>query len=130
MEVFLFITIKLFVATIKIQIGMYLMINYREVGRLFGFQEYDAPVLEHEELYTRKAGEEITQQMYNFIDKAGRPVALRPELTPSLARILLKLGSQVVFPVKWFSIPQCWRYFLVCKGFVRYLRFESGSNKR
>lgn len=66
--------------------------------------------VQHEELYVRKAGEEITQQMYNFKDKADRPVALRPEMTPSLARMVLKAGSSIVMPVKWFSIPQCWRY--------------------
>lgn len=54
--------------------------------------------------------------MYNFTDKAGRPVALRPELTPSLARMVLKMGSQIVFPIKWFSIPQCWRFEQTTRG--------------
>ena len=56
--------------------------HFRAVARLFGFLEYDAPVLEHEILYTRKAGEEITAQMYNFVDKGGYNVTLRPEMTP------------------------------------------------
>jgi histidyl-tRNA synthetase len=97
------------------------------VARLFGFQEYDAPILEHEELYVRKAGggEEITQQMYNFKDKADRAVALRPELTPSLARIVLKLGSNISFPIKWFSIPQCWRYMHSLPLHVVFMRYKS-----
>eukprot|EP01111_Echinosteliopsis_oligospora_P010312 TRINITY_DN3182_c3_g1_i1.p1 TRINITY_DN3182_c3_g1~~TRINITY_DN3182_c3_g1_i1.p1 ORF type:complete len:538 (-),score=217.87 TRINITY_DN3182_c3_g1_i1:32-1621(-) len=90
--------------------------HWREVARLFAFQEFDTPILEHEELYVRKAGEEITAQMYNFKDKADRPVALRPELTPSLARLILKLGNQVSFPLKWFSIPQCWRFEQTTRG--------------
>ena len=57
----------------------------------FGFEEFDAPVLESEELYVRKAGEEITTQLYNFEDKGGRRVALRPELTPSLARLVMQV---------------------------------------
>ncbi|CAE8599983.1 unnamed protein product, partial [Polarella glacialis] len=69
----------------------YLFGKFREVAGLYGFQEYDAPVLEHEELYKRKAGEEITQQMYNFVDKEGALVTLRPEMTPSLARMVLSL---------------------------------------
>ena len=58
--------------------------NFDDAALLHGFQEYDAPVLESEELYTRKQGEEITQQLYNFKDKGDRKVALRPEMTPSL----------------------------------------------
>ena len=60
-----------------------------QVSLAFGFEEFDAPVLESEELYIRKAGEEITQQLYNFEDKGGRRVALRPEITPSLARLIM-----------------------------------------
>jgi histidyl-tRNA synthetase len=90
--------------------------KWKEIARLYAFQEYDAPILEHEELYVRKAGEEITQQMYNFKDKAERAVALRPEMTPSLARIILKSGSSLVMPLKWFSIPQCWRFEQTVRG--------------
>ena len=63
--------------------------NFDDAALLHGFQEYDAPVLESEELYTRKQGEEITQQLYNFKDKGDRKVALRPEMTPSLARMVM-----------------------------------------
>lgn len=72
----------------------WLFAKFRETARLFAFQEYDAPVLEKEELYKRKAGEEITQQMYNFRDKDGKDVTLRPEMTPTLARMILSLGDR------------------------------------
>lgn len=89
--------------------------NFREVSRLFGFEEVDFPVLESEELFVRKAGEEITQQLYNFEDKGGRRVALRPELTPSLARLVLQKG-RLGQPLKWFAIGQCWRYERMTRG--------------
>lgn len=69
-----------------------------------------------EELYVRKAGEEITDQLYCFEDKGGRRVALRPELTPSLARLALQRGKALVLPAKWFSIGQCWRYERATRG--------------
>jgi histidyl-tRNA synthetase len=90
--------------------------HFRQVSRLFGFEEYDAPVVESEELYTRKAGEEIVQQLYTFEDKSGRHLALRPEMTPSLARLVLQRGKSLALPLKWFSIPQCWRYERMTRG--------------
>ena len=81
-----------------------------------GFEEYDAPVLESEELYTRKAGEEIVGQLYNFEDKGGRKVALRPEMTPSLARMVMARSGALALPIKWYSIPQCWRYERTQRG--------------
>lgn len=81
-----------------------------------GFEEYDAPVLETEELYTRKSGEEITQQLYNFEDKGGRKVALRPEMTPTLARMVMARSGALALPIKWYSIPQCWRYERTQRG--------------
>ena len=86
--------------------------RFRSAAREHGFEEYDAPVLEHEDLYTRKQGEEITQQLYGFEDKGGRRVALRPEMTPSLARMVMARAGALPTPIKWFSIPQCWRYEL------------------
>ena len=74
--------------------------NFDNAALLHGFQEYDAPVLEHEELYTRKQGEEITQQLYNFQDKGDRKVALRPEMTPSLARMVLSRAGALPMPIK------------------------------
>ncbi|MCP4869869.1 MAG: histidine--tRNA ligase [Proteobacteria bacterium] len=90
--------------------------HFREVARQYGFEEYDAPVVETEDLYIRKAGEEITGQLYNFADKKGRRLALRPEMTPSLARMILAKGGALKLPVKWFSIPQCWRYERMTRG--------------
>jgi histidyl-tRNA synthetase len=94
----------------------YLFGTFHEVARSFGFEEYDTPILESEELYIRKAGEEITEQMYNFISKDGHRVALRPEMTPSLARLLLGRGKAQLYPCKWYSIPQCWRYETITRG--------------
>lgn len=96
--------------------------KFRDTAALYGFQEYDAPVLENEELYKRKAGEEITEQMYNFKDKEGAAVTLRPEMTPSLARMVLQLmraetgAIAAVLPLKWFSVPQCWRFETTQRG--------------
>ena len=90
--------------------------SWRNVARTYGFSEYDAPVLESEALYVRKAGEEVTEQLYNFIDKGNRTVALRPEMTPSLARMVLAKGGGLPLPLKWFSIPQCWRYERMTRG--------------
>lgn len=94
----------------------------RKTGLEFGFKEYDAPVLEHVELYERKAGEEISSQMYAFTDKEGARVTLRPEMTPSLARMVLNLTNlatgevRATLPLKWFSIPQCWRFETTQRG--------------
>jgi len=90
--------------------------HWKEVARIYGFEEYDSPVLESEALYIRKAGEEVTQQLYNFEDKGGRRVALRPEMTPSLARMVMAKGKGLTLPVKWFSLPQCWRYERMTRG--------------
>lgn len=90
--------------------------HWREVAKTYGFSEYDAPVLESESLYTRKAGEEVTQQLYNFVDKGDRAVALRPEMTPSLARMVMAKKGGLPLPLKWFSIPQCWRYERMTRG--------------
>ena len=90
--------------------------HFRAVAKLYAFEEYDAPLLEAETLYTRKAGEEIVGQLYNFKDKGDRPVALRPEMTPSLARMILQKGKALPMPARWFSIPQCWRYERMTRG--------------
>lgn len=98
----------------EMRVRNWLFGHFREVARAFGFDEFDAPVLETEDLYVRKAGEEITQQLYNFEDKGGRRVALRPEMTPSLARMVM--ARKPTPPLKWFSIPQCWRYERTTRG--------------
>ena len=81
-----------------------------------GFEEYDTCVLEHEDLYIRKAGDEISKQLFSFEDKSGRRLSLRPEMTPSLARLVLQHNKSLSFPIKWFSMPQCFRYERMTKG--------------
>jgi len=98
------------------RIRNFLFNSFRRVATSMGFEEYDAPVLESEELYIRKGGEEITQQMFNFVTKGGHRVALRPEMTPSLARLVLAKGKALSLPVKWYAIPQCWRYETITRG--------------
>ena len=98
------------------RIRNWLFDNFRAAARSHGFEEYDSSVLEHEDLYTRKQGEEITQQLYNFEDKGGRRVTLRPEMTPSLARMVMARAGAMPPPIKWFSIPQCWRYERTQRG--------------
>jgi histidyl-tRNA synthetase len=100
----------------EMRLRNYLFDSFHRVAKSFGFEEYDAPVLESEELYVRKAGEEITEQMFNFVTKDNHRVALRPEMTPSLARLLLGKGKALLLPVKWYSIPQCWRYEAITRG--------------
>ncbi|XP_057438293.1 histidine--tRNA ligase, chloroplastic/mitochondrial-like isoform X2 [Lotus japonicus] len=90
--------------------------HFKEVSRLYGFEEVDFPVLESEALYTRKAGEEIKDQLYCFEDRGNRRVALRPELTPSLARLVIQKGKSVSLPLKWFTVGQCWRYERMTRG--------------
>lgn len=90
--------------------------QWRSVSKQYGFSEYDAPVLEAEALFTRKAGEEVTEQLYHFVDQGNRAVALRPEMTPSLARMVLAKNGGLPLPLKWFAIPQCWRYERMTRG--------------
>src|SRR5262245_51718781 len=89
--------------------------HFRAVSRAFGFEEVDAPVLEHEELFTRKAAEEIVEQLYHFELHEHR-YALRPEITPSLARMVLARKGALRLPLRWSSLPQCWRYERMQRG--------------
>ena len=90
--------------------------KFHDAAKSHGFEEYDAPVLETEEIYTRKAGDEIVSQLYSFEDKGGRRVSLRPEMTPSLARMVMARSGTLPTPIKWYSIPQCWRYERTQRG--------------
>jgi histidyl-tRNA synthetase len=92
---------------------------WREVSRRYGFEEYDGPPLEPLELYVEKSGEEIVRQLYNFEDKGGRGVALRPEMTPSLARMVGARARGLRKPVRWFSVPQLFRYERQQRGRLR-----------
>ena len=89
---------------------------WKEVAERYGFEQYDNCVLESEELYIRKAGDEISGQLYNFEDKGGRRLALRPEMTPSLARMVMSRARNTRFPLRWWSIPQCFRYERMQRG--------------
>lgn len=106
----------------EMRIRNWLFDHFRQTALAFGFQEYDAPVLEHTALYERKAGEEIVDQMYAFVDQEEHRVTLRPEMTPSLARLVLQRTNLTTgecresLPLKWFSIPQCWRFEATQRG--------------
>lgn len=93
--------------------------TWREVARRYGFQEYDGPPLEPLELYTEKSGPEIVQQLYNFTDKGDREVAMRPEMTPTLARMAGARAGALRKPIKWFAIPQLFRYERQQRGRLR-----------
>ncbi len=92
---------------------------WRAVAHRFGFVEYDGPPLEPLDLYTRKSGEEIVGQLYNFEDKGGREVALRPEMTPTFARMAGARANALRKPVRWFSVPQLFRYERQQRGRLR-----------
>jgi histidyl-tRNA synthetase len=94
----------------------YILQTWRDVARRFGFVEYDGPPLESLELYTRKSGDEIVGQLYNFKDKGDRDVALRPEMTPTFARMVGARANALRKPIRWFSIPQLFRYERQQKG--------------
>ena len=89
------------------------------MGARYGFTEYDGPPLEPLELYTRKSGDEIVAQLYEFEDKGGRAVALRPEMTPTFARMIAARAAGLPKPVRWFSIPQLFRYERPQRGRLR-----------
>jgi histidyl-tRNA synthetase len=93
--------------------------KWRETARRYGFREYDGPPLESLELFTIKSGDEIVGQLYNFTDKGERAVALRPEITPTLARMIAAHERSYKKPIKWFAIPQLFRYERQQKGRLR-----------
>jgi histidyl-tRNA synthetase len=97
----------------------YVFNQWREAARRYGFREYDGPPLESLELFTTKSGDEIVGQLYNFTDKGDRAVALRPEMTPTLARMVAAHERNYKKPIKWFAIPQLFRYERQQKGRLR-----------
>jgi len=97
----------------------YLFENWRRVARSFGFQEYDGPTLEPTELYKRKSGEELKTQLFRFVDQGGRDVCLRPEMTPTLARLVAARAREYRKPIKWFSISPFFRFEKPQKGRLR-----------
>lgn len=106
-----------------LQFRTWLFSTWRQVAARFAFKEYDCPILEKQELYKRKGGDDIVNEMYSFVDADSVAVALRPEMTPSLARLILSKTSadhtSLLLPLRWFSIPQCWRFENVQRGRLR-----------
>jgi histidyl-tRNA synthetase len=98
----------------------YIFDTWRKTLLACGFVEYDTSIIEQAEIYLAKSGEELGgKQLYNFHDKSDRHIALRPEMTPSLARIVADKYSELRFPLRWFSIPNCFRYEAPQKGRLR-----------
>ncbi len=93
--------------------------TWRRIARRYACTEYDGPPLEPLELYTQKSGDEIVGQLYNFEDKGGRAVAMRPEMTPTFARMVAARAQALRKPVRWFSVPQLFRYERQQKGRLR-----------
>jgi histidyl-tRNA synthetase len=93
--------------------------GWRTAATSFGFQEYDAPVLEPLELYKTKSGDEIEAQLFSFTDKGGREVSLRPEMTPTVCRMVGEKAGALKRPIKWFSIAEFYRYERAQKGRLR-----------
>ena len=93
--------------------------RWRETARRYGFREYDGPPLEPLELYTNKSGDEIVAQLFNFTDKGERAVSMRPEMTPTVARMVATAERAYKKPIKWFSLPQLFRYEKQQKGRLR-----------
>lgn len=98
----------------------YIFSKWAEVCERFGYEEYDSPILEPLELYTAKSGEEIVnEQTYTFEDRGGRNVAIRPEMTPTISRMVAAKRQELNYPVRWYSIPNLWRYERPQRGRLR-----------
>lgn len=98
----------------------YIFSVWRKVAQRYGYEEYSAPLLENIELYTNKTSDEIVnEQTYNFTDRGGRNVVLRPEMTPSVSRMVAARRQELGYPLRWFSIPDCWRYERPQRGRTR-----------
>jgi histidyl-tRNA synthetase len=93
-----------------------IFLAWADAATQHGFQRFEAPVVETFELLARKAGEEVSQQIYHFEDKSNRQLALRPEVTPSLVRMVSARQQEIVFPAKWWTIGQCFRYERMTRG--------------
>ncbi len=97
----------------------YIFARWRDVARRYGFIEWDGPILESTELYKKKSGAEIVDQLFNFTDKGEREIAMRPELTPTLARVVAAHEREFKKPLKWFSIGEFFRYEKQQRGRLR-----------
>ncbi len=103
----------------SLDLRRYIFDTWRGTAERYGFREYDGPPIEELGLYTKKSGDEIVGQLYNFNDKGDRDVSLRPEMTPTLARMAASHTRNYKKPIKWFSIPQLFRYERQQKGRLR-----------
>ena len=103
----------------SLDLRRYIFDTWRGTAERYGFREYDGPPIEELDLYTKKSGDEIVGQLYNFTDKGDRNVSLRPEMTPTLARMAASHTRNYKKPIKWFSIPQLFRYERQQKGRLR-----------
>lgn len=102
------------------RIQKYMFNKLRQVAESFGYQEYDAPILEPFEIYAAKSGEEIVnEQLYSFEDKGGRHMAIRPEMTPSVSRMVAARRQELAYPLRLYSIPNLWRYERPQRGRLR-----------
>ena len=97
----------------------YIIATWREVARRYGFVEYDGPLLEPVELYKKKSGGELLGQLFDFTDKGNRHVSIRPEMTPTLARMVIAREREFKKPLRWFSASQFFRYEKQQKGRLR-----------
>lgn len=98
----------------------YMFQKWRTVAERFGYEEYDAPILEPLEIYLAKTGEEIVkEQTYTFEDRGGRIVAMRPEMTPTVSRMVAAKRQELAYPLRWYSIPNLWRYERPQRGRLR-----------
>ena len=98
----------------------YMFGTWREVAERFGYEEYDAPTLEPLEIYLAKTGEEIVnEQTYSFKDRGGRQVVIRPEMTPTVSRMVAARRQELAYPLRWYSIPNLWRYERPQRGRLR-----------
>ncbi|HEY5442581.1 MAG TPA: histidine--tRNA ligase [Candidatus Saccharimonadales bacterium] len=98
----------------------YMFAKWREVAERFGYEEYDAPILEPLEIYLAKTGEEIVnEQTYSFEDRGGRKVVIRPEMTPTVSRMVAAKRQELAYPLRWYSIPNLWRYERPQRGRLR-----------
>jgi len=97
----------------------YIIAKWREVARCYGFVEYDGPMLETVELYKKKSGGELVGQLFDFVDKGERHVTMRPEMTPTLARMVVARERDFKKPLKWFCAPQFFRYEKQQRGRLR-----------
>src|ERR1700729_288880 len=102
------------------RVQKYMFAKWREVCERFGYEEYDAPILEPLDIYLAKTGEEIVnEQTYTFEDRGGRQVVIRPEMTPTVSRLVAAKRQELAYPLRWYSIPNLWRYERPQRGRLR-----------